>query len=275
MGRDVGIANRLRAAGLNVVEVAGWQTRGSESFNPRGSVDHHTAGPRTGNAPSLSICVNGRTGLPGPLCNVLVGRDNTCYVVAAGRANHAGTVGWKGLVGNSTVFGVERENVGTGAEPWRPDQTETAARIHAALISAHGADASLVCEHKEWAPNRKIDAYGIDGNQMRAMVGMFLAKPNVPAPTPDPAAAAFLKALDIAAKQKPILKRGNRGPAVVDLQKTLNIVVGNKVMSEDGDFGPTTERWVKQFQKDRNLKADGIVGYTTWVQLLAARLRKA
>lgn len=280
MGRDLGIANRLRAAGLNVVEVAGWQTRGSDSFNPRGSVDHHTAGPRTGNAPSLGVVVNGRSDLPGPLCNVLVGRDNTCYVVAAGRANHAGSGGWKGLVGNSSVFGVERENVGTGAEPWRPDQTETAARVHAALISAHGANASLVCEHKEWAPTRKIDAFGVDGNQMRAMVNAYLhnavnpAQP-VPVPPADPAAVNFLKALSEAAKQKPTLKSGAKGPAVVDLQQNLNIIVGQRVMPIDGKFGPTTERWVKQFQKDHGITADGVVGYQTWVQILAARLRKA
>jgi hypothetical protein len=273
MGRDLGIANRLRAAGLNVVEVAGWQTRGSDSFNPRGSVDHHTAGPRNGNAPSLNICVNGRTGLPGPLCNVLVGRDNTCYVVAAGRANHAGLGGWRGLVGNSSVFGVERENVGTGAEPWRPDQTETAAKVHAALISVHGANSELVCEHKEWAPRRKIDAYGIDGNQMRSMVRVFLGKPN---PTPPPAPPKpntndFLKAISDAAKKKPTLKRGMNGAAVKDLQANINAIVKKNVLAVDGNFGASTERWVKQFQKDKGLTADGVVGYNTWVQILANR----
>jgi hypothetical protein len=273
MGRDLGIADRLRAAGLNVVEVAGWQTRGSDSFNPRGSVDHHTAGPRNGNAPSLNICVNGRTGLPGPLCNVLVGRDNTCYVVAAGKANHAGLGGWRGLVGNSSVFGVERENVGTGAEPWRPDQTETAAKVHAALISVHGANPELVCEHKEWAPRRKIDAYGVDGDQMRSMVRVFLGKPN---PTPPPAPPKpntndFLKAISEAAKKKPTLKRGMKGNAVKDLQSNINAIVKKNVLVVDGDFGASTERWVKQFQKDRGLTADGVVGYNTWVQILASR----
>ena len=272
MGRDLGIADRLRAAGLNVVEVAGWQTRGSDSFNPRGSVDHHTAGPRNGNAPSLNICVNGRTGLPGPLCNVLVGRDNTCYVVAAGKANHAGLGGWRGLVGNSSVFGVERENVGTGAEPWRPDQTETAAKVHAALISVHGANSELVCEHKEWAPRRKIDAYGVDGDQMRSMVRVFLGKPNpIPPPTPPKPDNNFLKSISEAAKKKPTLKRGMKDDSVKDLQSNINAIVKKNVLTVDGDFGASTERWVKQFQKDRGLTADGVVGYNTWVQILASR----
>jgi hypothetical protein len=160
--RDTGIAQRLRSFGLTVVEVNGWQTRGSDAFNPRGSVDHHTAGPRRGNAPSLNVCINGRADLPGPLCNVLVGRDGTCYVVAAGRANHAGTGGWGGLSGNASVYGVERENVGDGSEPWTLQQYDTAARVHAALVSAAGGRADLVCGHKEWAPRRKVDAWGVD-----------------------------------------------------------------------------------------------------------------
>ena len=275
MPRDIGIANRLRAAGLNVVEVAGWQTRGSENFNPKGSVDHHTAGPSIGNAPSLSICINGRQGLPGPLCNVLVGRDNTCYVIAAGRANHAGLGTWKGLIGNSSVFGVERENVGTGGEPWRPDQTETAARVHAALISAHGSDAGLVCEHKEWAPRRKIDAYGIDGNQMRILVAKYLSGAiTTPIPPAEPnSAAGFLQAISEAARKKPVLKKGSKGEAVKDLQNNINAIVGRTVLKVDGDFGPSTDRWVKQFQKDHKLNPDGIVGYQTWVQIIARRFR--
>lgn len=173
--RDVGMADRLRAEGLAVVEIDGWRTRGSESFTPRGSVDHHTAGARTGNAPSLGVCINGRGDLPGPLCNVLVGRDNTCYVIAAGRANHAGKGGWRGLTGNSSVYGVERENVGTPSEPWRADQTTAAARVHAALIRGtanpmHG----LVCEHKEWAPGRKSDAHSLSGDSFRHLVDAYL-----------------------------------------------------------------------------------------------------
>lgn len=175
--RDTGIAGRLRAAGLVVVEVAGWQTRGSETFDPRGSVDHHTAGPRAGNAPSLGICINGRSDLPGPLCHVLIGRDNTCYVIAAGRAHHAGQGGWRGLSGNSSVYGIERENVGTVAEPWRRDQTHTAAIAHAALLRGPGLDAAMVCEHKEWAPTRKPDAHTVDGDTMRALVRSFLSTP--------------------------------------------------------------------------------------------------
>jgi hypothetical protein len=179
--RDTGIAERLRGFGLSVVEVAGWQERGSTSFDPRGSVHHHTAGAAAGNVPSLKVCVDGRSDLPGPLCNVLIARDNTCFVIASGRANHAGRGSWKGLSGNSSVWGVEHENVGTGAEPWRPDQVDTAARVHAALISGR-ATAAMVCQHREWAPGRKVDAFHVDGDGFRAQVDSALQGR---APTPE------------------------------------------------------------------------------------------
>jgi N-acetylmuramoyl-L-alanine amidase len=180
--RDTGIADRLRAAGLAVVEIDGWTTRGSDSFNPRGLVWHHTAGGANGNAPSLEICIYGRSDLPGPLCNVMVGRDNTMFVIAAGTANHAGSGGWRGLSGNSSVYGIEHENVGTQAEPWRPDQIDAAANAAAALIRGR-AGADTVCRHAEWT-TRKIDTHDIDGNDFRNLVAQYLAggPPDEPEP---------------------------------------------------------------------------------------------
>ena len=37
----------------------------------------------------------------------------------------------------------------------------------------------------------------------------------------------------------------------------------------DGDFGKQTEKAVKQFQKDWNMKQDGVVGKDTWSMLLS------
>lgn len=180
MSRDVGIADRLRAAGLNVVEVPGWRTRGSDQFAPRGFVLHHTAGTRSGNSPSLNICVNGRAGLPGPLCNIYMARDCTIHVVAAGRANHAGAGSWHGLSGNASVYGLEVENVGTPTEPWREDQLDTIARAVATFPVA----TDLVCQHKEWAPNRKVDMHTVSGAEMRRRVAEVRAPKPEPAPTP-------------------------------------------------------------------------------------------
>lgn len=184
-GRLLGLADALRAEGLAVVEVAGWRERGAPTMNLRGSVHHHTAGGRLGNAPSLAICTYGRSDLPGPLCHVFQARDNTCFLIASGRANHAGRGGWQGLAGNSTVGGLEVENVGTPAEPWRPDQIDTSVRVHAAFARLGGYGAGMVAQHKEWSTEGKVDAHSIDGTQFRQLVARRLAgNPAPPEPKP-------------------------------------------------------------------------------------------
>ena len=53
-----------------------------------------------------------------------------------------------------------------------------------------------------------------------------------------------------------LLKKGNRGESVKQLQKALNLY-------PDGIFGEVTEEAVKAFQKSNGLKQDGIVGDKT------------
>src|SRR5215204_5699492 len=85
------LAEVLEDAGVKVAEQPGWRTRGHGNMGTvRGVMCHHTAGPLKGNMPSLSVVTNGRPGLAGPLSQLCLGRDGTFYVVAAGRASHAG-----------------------------------------------------------------------------------------------------------------------------------------------------------------------------------------
>jgi len=56
------------------------------------------------------------------------------------------------------------------------------------------------------------------------------------------------------------LRKGNKGQEVKRLQSNLNI-------STDGDFGPKTEKAVKEYQKDNSLSIDGIVGSQTLCSL--------
>ncbi len=185
MARDVGLLQRLREQGVDVIEIAGWQTRGSTTFNPRGSVNHHTAGARNGVVPSLNTCLNGRPDVPGPLCHVLLGRDNKARLIAAGRANHAGLGGFKGLTGNSSVYGLEIEHVGTTAEPISPTIIDTAARIHAAFLRGPKINADMVAQHWQWAPTRKIDFVkgSLDPSQFQMKVQRYINYPggNTPA----------------------------------------------------------------------------------------------
>lgn len=164
----------LASFGLIVDTVPGWNVRGSEAFAPRGAVSHWTAGPRgTSRRPSLNICVNGRPGIPGPLCNVYLDRAGIAVVVAAGTANHAGVGGWKGLTGNSQVFGTEGESGGDG--DWTAEQRWAYPRINAAFCKLGSFGPDMVCGHNEWAPTRKIDIRDWPMPVMRQQVAAVLA----------------------------------------------------------------------------------------------------
>lgn len=64
---------------------------------------------------------------------------------------------------------------------------------------------------------------------------------------------------------KPILKRGDRGDEVRELQNLL--VAHGYPLTVDGVFGAKTETAVKNFQSISGLKPDGICGALTWAAL--------
>ena len=70
-----------------------------------------------------------------------------------------------------------------------------------------------------------------------------------------------------ASSQLPTLRLGSKGDDVKYLQNLLNYY--GYTVTVDGIFGKKTEAAVKQFQKSRKLKVDGIVGQKTWNALLA------
>lgn len=69
-----------------------------------------------------------------------------------------------------------------------------------------------------------------------------------------------------ATPQRPILRLGSQGAAVVELQQMLRSL-GVFSGPADGDFGPQTQAAVIAAQKRLGLTADGIVGPSTWTAL--------
>ena len=214
-----GMADVLRRAGIKVVEVEGWKTRGylgQDLAAVLGVMWHHTATNRAAfvnsNAPTLNLCINGRSDLAGPLCNIVLGRDGTAYIVAAGVANHAGTGFIGGIpanAGNHYTVGIEMESSGIAPWDWTPAQLAAAPRIGAALESAYGA--SIQPGHNEYSDAGKIDPAGWPGgmNGLRASINNIIsgapAKPQGGNITPLPSQkGGFLMALTDA-EQKELL----------------------------------------------------------------------
>lgn len=69
------------------------------------------------------------------------------------------------------------------------------------------------------------------------------------------------------------LRRGSRGPDVVQMQVMLNRIGQNypaipRINPVDGIFGQQTENAVRAFQRIFNLTEDGIVGKSSWYQMV-------
>lgn len=216
------LADVLRAAGLPVVEQAGWKEL-RPTYNllsmagaPKelaGIVAHHTASPtRTTLATNLQVVTYGNGVAPGPIAQLMLWRDGTYYCIAAGKANHAGAGGpydsWLPAgTGNDRMLGIEACNDGIG-EPWAPVMVESYARGVAAILDHLGLDSSRTITHHEWAPTRKIDPAGPtsgmvatlpksstwDGDAWRALVRDRFPKP--PDPPVEADMAMFVKCDD-------------------------------------------------------------------------------
>lgn len=244
------LADVLRDAGLKVEERSKWKDRGrGEMGTVKGVICHHTAGPLMGNVPSLRLIEKGRPDLPGPLSQLVLGRDGTFFVVAAGKCNHAGRGEWQGVVnGNSEMIGIEAENAGTGKDIWPVAQMDAYVRGVAAILKHIGADPIMAVGHKEWAlpRGRKVDPT-FDMIEFRENVEKVMEdKASTQVSTVDP--------------KRSMLRKGDTGKSVGELQELLGI-------EADEIFGPQTEKAVKKFQEAHGLVADGLVGPKTWNKL--------
>lgn len=180
------LASALAAAGLRVEESDGWLDRGRPwAFDPVGVLMHHTAFRATGTdpQPALATVRDGRTGLRGPLCHVLVARDGTCHVVAAGRANHAGEARASGPVaggdGNVSYVGIEIDYAPQDPFGQRPTTVQLGAAVTAAavIVARLGNGADHVRYHAETSTSGKWDPGGtLDADAFRARVAQELRR---------------------------------------------------------------------------------------------------
>lgn len=248
------LADVLRQAGLEVVEVPGWQSRGRpEAFGPvLGVICHHT-GPTGSIASAVELIKDGRPDLGGPLSQLLLDKDGTFHVVAAGRCNHAGPGRWQGATsGNTNFVGIEARNNGTD-ELWPLAQMVAYEEGVAAILSHVGADAVMAVGHKEWAlpKGRKVDP-SFDMVAFREDVEAIMTGSNIAAAPPrheEPARA--------------MLRKGDHGDSVKLLQRAL----GFSGKAVDGDFGPATDKALREFQLAHRLASDGKAGPKTWAAL--------
>ena len=170
------VPGTLRAAGLHVVEVPGWRTRGhGGTFAPRAILVHHDAssiGPTPG---TVDYLVAGYRSARDRHYDAQLWVDTagTWYVTAAGSAQHAGAgSGWGAVPagqGNEYALGVETDH--TVGEPWQGRLLSSLTRGLAALCRARGWDPRrAVMGHKEYAPGRKPDPAGLDMDGERRAV---------------------------------------------------------------------------------------------------------
>lgn len=62
-------------------------------------------------------------------------------------------------------------------------------------------------------------------------------------------------------------QRGDDGQEVLSIQKRL-VELSYSITNIDGDFGPETEKAVRNFQADRGLEVDGVIGPATYRALM-------
>lgn len=207
-GKDLLAALQQNVAGLVIEEVGDWRARvakvntaGSadstaapagttQEFTPVGIMLHHTATAAAGELPTRDTLINGRQGLPGPLCQIAIGRSGKVYLITQNYANHPGwgsqtvlnevnanvvahgTAGERNLpddaYGNRWFYGIEVEN--SGSQPYPQAQIDALVKVCVAICKHHGWNVSRIIHHREWTQRKTDMSYFGPGQDVRAQV---------------------------------------------------------------------------------------------------------
>ena len=190
------LADEYRKAGLKVVEIDGWKNRGrpasTGNFDPRGAKTNHHTGTKTSatnKAPTLRTVIEGRSDLPGPLAQKVIGFDGTVYVVAAGRCNHAGKVGKRGVTGmpygadgNALALGDEVDTNGT--QVLNKEQRAALAKVNAVDLMHFDRGTSYAHRHQDISGTGKWDIGSLTTAQVRADAAAAIKALSTPPPPP-------------------------------------------------------------------------------------------
>lgn len=198
----------LRSYGLKVTVVPGWRKRGRPAytggFDPVGVLIHHTATTvKWTIAAVLRLLTGGRTDLPGPLAHIGLGRTGRVYLIAAGRANHAGQARLSGSVasgdGNELYIGIEAFNDGLG-EKWSKRQYNALVLLSAVLsVVVTKNSVHTVRGHKETSTTGKIDPT-FDMDHFRRQVAAKMVQITKPEEPPAPQLTSRGRKIDHAIK---------------------------------------------------------------------------
>ncbi|MFE1329768.1 peptidoglycan-binding protein [Streptomyces microflavus] len=291
----------LRDEGLHVVEHRSWRTNNRNHKGPwgptHGVMIHHTVS--AGSASSVELCYNGHSALPGPLCHGVIDKAGTVYLVANGRANHAGLGDGDVLNavvmetplpadneadtdGNRYFYGFEAVNLGDGKDPWPAAQLLAIERAAAAVCRAHNWSQRSVIGHLEWQPG-KVDPRGFTMTSMRTRIGARLDRdPDGPAEPEEPKPPAKPPVVKPTPPTKPkptyepfpgssFFAVGRSSPVVTAMGKRLVAEGCGRYTVGPGPAWSTADRnsyaaWQRKCGYSGDA-ADGIPGKTSWDRL--------
>lgn len=162
------LADVLRAAGLQVIEVDGWRGRGHELTTINGVVEHDTVtGTNWSDESVAHLLRDGRPDLAGPLAQLGLDRHGRYWLIADGKCNHNGYGEW----GNQAI-GIEAFN--DAHEPWPDAQVDAWVRGTAVILKHLGLNEGHALGHKETDPKRKQDPSNFDMDAFRRRVAALL-----------------------------------------------------------------------------------------------------
>lgn len=263
-GDPTWLKEALEAEGVPVKEIPGWDKHGHGDFGKVwGSMWHHTGH----NATSAQFCFDGRSDLPGPICNIHLGRDGVATLCAVGVAWHAGTGRYKDIprnAGNQVTIGIEMQGDGKN---WPPVMWASAVKIAAAISKKIGKPANRsVCAHKEYSNQGKWDPGAWDMNAFRHQVQTRITGHN-PAPIAQTKPPGWVLPSGyyygpLEGPPASISGRAGEPATYIDALKKWQEAVG---ITPSGVYDHPTKQAAITVQKSAGYKPDGLIGVGTFI----------